>query len=323
MNIASGCAADSLDAVRVGVRFEPDWPPGELVGFAGEVEEMGYDELWFSEDCFWSGGVSLAGAALAVTTRIGVGVGLFATPVRNPATAAMEIATLGEIAPSRFTASFGHGNPEWMQQIGADTSTRLPLLEETVSAVRGLLHGETVNMSTPRIRLDDVRLAIPPRIPPPVLVGSTGPIGLAVARRSADGVVLPELTTPAALRWVQSELARNGGIGSVVVFAFLSLDDDSATAAAAIEPGVARLARSGLMPRFAEFAGVDARSTGRLDETTVQAVGVAGDAGRCLRALREWERLGVDSLVLVPRAHDGPAQVTRFAREVLPAFRQS
>ncbi len=308
--------------MRVGVRFEPDWPPGQVVEFARAVEAMGYDELWFSEDCFWSGGVALASAALAVTTRIGVGVGLFAAPVRNPATVAMEIATLSEIAPSRFTAAFGHGNDEWMEQIGAHSPARVRLLEETVCAVRGLLHGETVSVSTPRIRLGDVALATPPRFPPAVLVGSTGPMGLAVARRSADGVVLPELTSPAALRWVKRTIETDGRAGRVVVFAFLSLGRDASAAAALIEPAVARLARAGLIPRFAELAGIDPDATGRLDDPTVHAVAVAGNAQACLGKLREWEQLGVDTLVLFPRPGDGREQVARFASDVLPAYRQ-
>ena len=36
--------------LRIGVRFEPDWPPEALPEFAALIEALGYDELWFSED---------------------------------------------------------------------------------------------------------------------------------------------------------------------------------------------------------------------------------------------------------------------------------
>jgi 5,10-methylenetetrahydromethanopterin reductase len=308
--------------MRVGVRFDPSWRPGDLVAFARTVENLGYDELWFSEDCFWSGGVAMASAALAVTTRLAVGVGLFATPVRNPATAAMEIATLGDIAPSRFTAAFGHGNTEWMDQIGASSPARLALLEESVSAVRRLLRGETVDVATAQVQLRSVRLGNPPSVPPPVLVGSTGPKGLAVAARSADGVLLPELSTAAAIHWARREAQAAGGMGRLVVFAFLSIDSDLSRATAAVEPALASLARTGLLPRLAEFAGLGADGRGPLNAGTVREAAVVGDAEDCANALRKWEQLGVDTLVLFPLPNAGAEQVARFAADVLPLFRR-
>jgi hypothetical protein len=78
---------------RFGAVFPADADVTMLPGFARAVEELGYDELWVIEDCFLSGGLALAATALAVTERIRVGIGLMPIPLRNPALAAMEIAT--------------------------------------------------------------------------------------------------------------------------------------------------------------------------------------------------------------------------------------
>jgi alkanesulfonate monooxygenase SsuD/methylene tetrahydromethanopterin reductase-like flavin-dependent oxidoreductase (luciferase family) len=308
--------------MRVGVRYDPEWPPTRVLGFARSVEQLGYDEMWLSEDCFWAGGVAMAAAALSVTTRITVGVGLFAAAVRNPATAAMEISALAGIAPSRFTAAFGHGVRDWMEQIGGQSPAPLALLEETVTAVRRLLAGEVVTMSTQHVHLESVRLDSPPQVPPPVLVGTTGPKGLAVAGRSADGVVLPELSCPAAVRWARAKTKAAGRSGRTVVFAFLNLDSDASAAAAAVEPAIAHLARSGHFPRFAELAGISEDDDERLDAATVGAMAVVGDADDCANSLRRWEQSGVDTLVLFPRSDDCTSQVERFAAEVLPRMRQ-
>lgn len=106
-------------ACRTGVVYPALADPADLPGFAIRVEELGFDTLWVIEDCFLSGGLTMAATALAVTKSIGVGVGLLPVPLRNPAIMAMEIATLTRMHPGRFAATLGHGVAEWMQQIGA------------------------------------------------------------------------------------------------------------------------------------------------------------------------------------------------------------
>jgi 5,10-methylenetetrahydromethanopterin reductase len=306
--------------MRLGVRFHPEWNPDGLVPYAQSVEELGYDELWFSEDCFWPGGMALAGAALSVTTRIGVGVGLFAAPVRNPATAAMEISALSALAPGRFTAAFGHGLAVWMEQIGVRPAEPVAFLEETVDAVHRLLAGELINVSTPRLHLADVQLGTVPSVPPPILVGTTGPKGFALACKCADGVLLPELSCPASVRWTREVMAASGSPGQLVAFAYMNLNDERAQAVAAVEPLIIELARSGAFPHLLRLAEVDPFSDQPLDPETVQSMSVSGTKDDCLRALQRWKECGVDTLVLLPPTEDGPAQVKRFAAEVLPAL---
>jgi 5,10-methylenetetrahydromethanopterin reductase len=306
--------------MRLGVRFHPEWNPDGLLSYAQSVEELGYDELWFSEDCFWPGGMALAGAALSVTTRIGVGVGLFAAPVRNPATAAMEISALSALAPGRFTAAFGHGLAIWMEQIGVRPAEPVAFLAETVDAVHRLLAGELINVSTERLHLADVQLGTIPSVPPPILVGTTGPKGFAVACRCADGVLLPELACPASVRWTREVMASFGSPGQLVAFAYMNLNDDGARAVAAVEPLIIGLARSGAFPHLLRLAEVDPFSDRPLEAETVHLMSVAGTRDDCLEALQRWQQCGVDTLVLLPPTEDGPAQVTRFAAEVLPAL---
>jgi 5,10-methylenetetrahydromethanopterin reductase len=307
--------------MRLGVRFHPEWNPDGLVSYAQSVEDLGYDELWFSEDCFWPGGMAMAGAALAVTTRIAVGVGLFAAPVRNPATAAMEISALASLAPSRFIATFGHGLGVWMEQIGVKPSAPLALLEETVDAVHRLLAGELVDVLTERLHLEGVQLSAVPPEPPPVLVGSTGPRGIAVGARRADGVVLPELSCPESVLWARRLMEAEAGPRQLVVFAHLNLDDDRSRAVDAVEPLIVALGQTGAFPHLLRIAGVDPFNDRPLDSDTMRLMSVSGDRDDCLRALQRWQDAGVDTLVLLPPTGDGPDQVTRFAAEVLPALR--
>src|SRR5918999_4690935 len=126
---------------RVGVMFRPEWPPEELPRFVAQAERDGFAEIWLVEDCFLVGGLTMAATALAVSSRIRVGIGLLPAAMRNAALSAMEIAGLGRLHPGRLAVAFGHGVEPWMRQIDARPPDRLAALEEVVVAVRSLLAG--------------------------------------------------------------------------------------------------------------------------------------------------------------------------------------
>jgi alkanesulfonate monooxygenase SsuD/methylene tetrahydromethanopterin reductase-like flavin-dependent oxidoreductase (luciferase family) len=174
----------------VGVVFTPMSPPEQLQDVAQAAEAAGVAQLWLWEDCFFEGGLTSATAALACTERIQVGVGLLPVPLRNPALAAMEIATVARMFPGRFRPGLGHGNLEWMEQVGARVESPMTLLREYTTAVRDLLHGRTVDVEGRYVRLRDVTLDWPPGSPPPLLVGGRGPKTVRLAGEVADGVIL-------------------------------------------------------------------------------------------------------------------------------------
>lgn len=296
---------------RVGVMFRPEWPPEELPRFAREAERDGFAELWLVEDCFLVGGLTMAASALALTDSIRVGIGLLPAALRNPALAAMEIAGLGRLHPGRLAVTFGHGVEPWMRQIDARPRDRLVALEETVSAVRTLLRGEELSVDGSFVRLHEVQLRHVPDPPPAVLVGTTGPRGLAVAGRSADGFLLAEGSGPAAVRWARGE----AGAGETVVYAWLSVGDDRDAAAEALRPAVEAWRSMDLYPRLFELAGVDEGLT----PDRLRSLAVAGDPDDCAAAIAALWDAGADSVVVVPRHEDRAEQVSRFVREVLPA----
>jgi alkanesulfonate monooxygenase SsuD/methylene tetrahydromethanopterin reductase-like flavin-dependent oxidoreductase (luciferase family) len=215
-----------IHMTRFGAMFDRDRQPEELADFARQCETLGYDELWVVEDCFWTGGVSSAAVALAATERITVGIGIAPAPLRNPALLAMEIAALARYFPGRIICGIGHGVRDWMAQVGALAESQLTLLEETITAVRSLLHGNTVTMSGRYVQLNNVALVHPPRLVPPVLAGVMKPKSLTIAGRVADGTILSEETTPESLRdaIVTIDAAT---VHDVTVFAFVQIDDAS------------------------------------------------------------------------------------------------
>jgi alkanesulfonate monooxygenase SsuD/methylene tetrahydromethanopterin reductase-like flavin-dependent oxidoreductase (luciferase family) len=312
-----------LGAVRIGVRFEPDWRPEELPSFARWAEQAGYDELWFSEDLPWAGGLTMAATALASTTALRVGIGLLPAVTRNVPTAAMEIAALACIAPGRLVIGLGHGVRAWMEQIGARTSLRVVCLEEVALTLRRLLAGEEVTFAGRHVRLDRVRLGHLPADPPPILLGTASPSSLAVAARISDGVILPEVSSPAAIRWVRAQMRATGSAGSTVVLAMVSVDDHRERALAQTRSKIQRIVDFQIFPRLTEIAGLGLNGSSEMPDAMLQSVAATGTPTDCAKAVTNWADAGATTVVLVAGDQQPHHSYDRFAREVLPLVRRS
>jgi alkanesulfonate monooxygenase SsuD/methylene tetrahydromethanopterin reductase-like flavin-dependent oxidoreductase (luciferase family) len=273
------------------------------------VEDLGFDELWVVEDCFLAGGLALAGQALAATQRLHVGVGLLPVLARNPAIAAMEIAGLARVHPGRLSVAFGHGVEAWMRQIGARPRDRLVALREVVGAVRALLAGARLDVAGEVVTLRDVALDTPPRVVPPVLVGTAGARGLAVAGEVADGILLPEGSAPEAVEWAR----ERGGSGEAVVYAWLRRGDAGLDG---FREEVQAWRRMGLYPELFRRAGLPDGAPA--DDDALRRLGLVGTAHEAAQALAALAAAGADRVVLVPSAPTADDDLRWFAEAVHP-----
>lgn len=306
-------------AYRTGVVYPARADPAALPEFAVRVEELGFDTLWVVEDCFLSGGLTMAATALAVTEAIGIGIGLLPVAVRNPAIAAMEIATLALLHPGRFEATLGHGVAEWMQQIGALPAHRLAALGETATAIRELLAGERVTMTGTHVKLSEVALERVPRVPPPVLIGTTGPQGLAVAARHADGILLPEGCGPAFVEWAVAEISATSHL-RCVLYTWFSIDDEPGRARRRVLPAIDRWLEGDLYPhpRRAAGAGDPPPPGDPARRALADTISVCGTPEMCADSVQRLAAAGADTIALLALGDEHEAQIERFAREVMP-----
>jgi alkanesulfonate monooxygenase SsuD/methylene tetrahydromethanopterin reductase-like flavin-dependent oxidoreductase (luciferase family) len=214
---------------RVGVVYFPyESPPEAFRDAVHAAEDAGVAELWLWEDCFRESAFACAGAALAWTREMRIGIGLVPMPLRNAALTAMEIATVARMFPGRLLPGVGHGVQSWMQQVGARALSPLTLMREYVPALRSLLAGEEVTTSGRYVRLDAVRLDWPPAVVPPVYAGAEGPKTLALSGEVADGTILDcrhspgELAASVATVANARATAARAGTHDVVAYAVAS-----------------------------------------------------------------------------------------------------
>lgn len=292
----------------VGMCFPRTFPPPLVTEFARKLDDGGADQLWVIEDCFYTGGVSLAAAALSVTERLQVGLGILPAVARNPAITAMEIATLCGLGPGRVLPGLGHGVQSWMAQMGAKTPSPLTTLDEVMTAVRRLLAGETVSTHGSYVHFDEVVLDQPPADPPPLLAGVVGPKSLTLAGRIADGVVLAEPASPSYIRWALDQAGHPEGF-HVAVFAVPCILDDRATAYRIMAPWLGELVaeqRTALrpLPFFDEMAdryaqhGTDGLVS--MPSEWWSELGLIGTMDDALAHLDALEAAGAHSIALFP-----------------------
>jgi alkanesulfonate monooxygenase SsuD/methylene tetrahydromethanopterin reductase-like flavin-dependent oxidoreductase (luciferase family) len=303
--------------MRVGAMFRCLLPPERLIPFARLVDGLGLDELWLVEDCFWAGGIASTATALAVTERITVGLGVAPAVVRNPAVLAMEFAALARLHPGRFVAGIGHGVQTWMGQIGARPASPLAALSETIDVVRRLLRGESVNVDGRHVHLADVGLVYPAHDPPPVLAGVTGPRSLAMAGTVADGVLLPEYSSPAYIEAACRLMANQAA--SITTYAWFHVDDDRDVARAAVRRS---LTPTSSLDAQLEPLGLTAHDiASAVPDDVLDQLAVVGTPRNCAAAISALYDAGAGSVVVLPALDQTEVQVTRLAQEVVPLLR--
>jgi 5,10-methylenetetrahydromethanopterin reductase len=294
-----------------GVMFRRERPPEQLVPFARFVEASGLDELWVVEDCFWAAGPTAATAALAATDRLTVGLGIAPVVARNPAIAAMEMSGIARLFPGRFVAGFGHGVADWMRQIGSLPSSQLVAFEETVDAIRRLMDGESVTVEGRHVRLTDVKLTFPPSPRPPIVAGVTGPKSIDIAAVVADGLLLPEGSSPAYI----AAANRRQGLGrACVVYVLFAVDDDRDVARAMVSASVDRFAPGERDERLMLLGDDD----GEVVADRASRYAVVGTPRECATAIDALITSGATSIVVVPEGADHEQQIGRLADDVLP-----
>ncbi len=320
----------------LGVIFHPSFPPEMLVDYAQRAEASGFDELWLFEDCFWAGALTSAATVLATTKRLKVAIGLMPATGRNPLFAAMELAFLAQLYPGRFIPGYGHGVDVWMKQIGAAPKSTMKALEETVTAIRALLEGQTVSMQGDHVHLDKVKLELIPKHVPPLYIGGIRQKSLQLAGRVGDGTILTEMSSPAYVHWARQQIdtgmAESGRSDNhLAVFVHSRVDRDGSAARQKMRKVLGETlswARPHLEPLgIAEEATTLYRDFGaagaaeRMPEAWLDELSASGTPEQAATSINRLAEAGADSIVLLPEKGD-PACLDDYITSLMPLLKQ-
>ncbi|MCY1143474.1 LLM class flavin-dependent oxidoreductase [Actinoplanes sp. Pm04-4] len=312
---------------RAGVMLPRDLPVDEVLDYARRADELGFDELWVVEDLGFRGGIAQAGAVLAATSRIVVGIGILPAGARNAAFAAMELGTLAQLFPGRLIAGIGHGMPDWMRQVGAWPASPLTLLEEYTVALRTLLRGEPGPKAGRYVRVEGVVIGEKPEVVPPVVLGVRGPKSIALAGQVSDGVLLAE---PAAPPYVEASI---GHLGSreleVITYDAAVVGADGRGARDLVRPGLAAIGEPDWAPHLAPLPFAEQLARHRqasagpeefaatLPDEWVGELALAGTPDEVRARIAARHDAGATSVVMIPAEPDRLAALDRLA-QVLP-----
>lgn len=319
-----------IDGPPVGLVLGSAIAPEQLPGAARLGEELGFAELWFAEDYFFTGGISGATAALAATERIPIGLGIVSAVVRHPALLAMELATASRMFPGRLWPGIGLGVPHWIQQMGLHPASTLSAMRECVTSVRALLSGEELTVEGKTFSFDKVKLTHPAQETLPIYMGVVGPKMLQLSGEIADGTVVSVLAAPEYVRWLREQVAAGAAKAGrtehhrVACFALYSVDADSKKAKETLR-GImafylAAMSRSALTEAYgiadevteiAERGGPEAVAAEMPDQWLEDLV-IAGDPDECAEKINRFLDAGSDSVILFPMPVERSEEVLRL-----------
>jgi 5,10-methylenetetrahydromethanopterin reductase len=314
--------------MRLAVAANGRAPTSEVLALARACDSLPVAEMWITEDYFERGAFAVAGAALAVTQRLRVGLGVVNPWTRHPVLTAMEAAALAEIGPGRVLLGLGASNARWMgEQLGLPFDRPLSRLLGSVAIIRAALSGEAVDQAWDGQRLA-AKLAFTPPGPIPIALGVKGERALRAGAGVADVLLLSALSSPDYVRWVRTVVGPRPRL-DVLVGA--SLDDDAQQARDRIRPFVATyLGVHGDQP-ITRVAGIGPglaaqlrtgwiSGTPRTDLVSDEMLArfcLAGDDQDICAGVAAFADAGADSLVVQNRGPGDPAEVLARISQLL------
>ncbi len=182
--------------MRFSIRLNNDLTISDYITLAQIAEQGGFDQFWVSNDLFLRSAPIILSAVAAATHTIEIGTGILNPYTIHPSEIAMMAATLDELSDCRFNLGLAAGAADFLDWVGLPQSTPLAAMRETITAIRGLLAGEQVNLAGEFLQWNEAAYMRfeAPRITP-IYLGAMGPKMLQLAGEMADGV-LPLLFPP-------------------------------------------------------------------------------------------------------------------------------
>ena len=204
--------------------------PRDLVEECRRAEDLGLGSVFLSERFIAKDAGVLAGAAVAATSRIGVGTAATNHNTRHPLVTATMAMTLHRMSGGRYAFGLGRGFDLLFDVMGLPRVTGAQI-EDAIGIYRRLWHGEAFGHDGPAGSFPYLSQDASYDEDIPVLLMAIGDRTLELAGRVADGVVLhtfmTDETLARAVRVVRASAERAGrDPGSIRIWSVLATVTD-------------------------------------------------------------------------------------------------
>jgi 5,10-methylenetetrahydromethanopterin reductase len=323
--------------MQFSIRLNNDLPAERFIHIAALAEEVGFDQIWISNDLFWRSAPVLVAAAARVTSRIALGVGVFNPVSIHPAEIAMAASSLQEVSGGRFCLGLGAGADEFLNWAGLAAGPAVSRTERAIKDLRALFAGDAPEGWRPEGHLRTGPLSVP------IYIGAMGPLMLRLAGRLADGA-LPLLLPPERYLLAAAHItegARNSGRDpdsiDVAACIWCSIDRNKARAKRALASKIAYYGASfspdllaGASLAVSDFGSIQqAMSSGDAERATdlvtpaMLRLGVAGGVDEIVEAGASLIAAGARHISFGPPLGPDPDQaVAALGKQVLPVLNQ-
>jgi 5,10-methylenetetrahydromethanopterin reductase len=315
----------SISRLRVGIVLAAAGPSRNAMDMARLAERLGFDSAWMYENLYFPGALSTAGAAIACTTRLRVGIGTVSPYTRNPVIYAMEAGQLHELSRGRFVIGLGASPPAFLERIGINARHPLATMRETIAIMRALFRGGIERFDGEAFTVHDVHLSFEPAAGgPPIWIGAIGDRMLRLTGEVADGLIFSVLCPHPFIVRAMNRLAegaaivgRRPNLVDSVAYVPFALLDDRAKARAMLKPHIAlmvsrtagkaelevlftrdQLFTSDQMVDIAQRYRAGEAPDAYIPDHVVDALCIAGDEDDCRRGLAAYADLGVGEVAL-------------------------
>jgi probable F420-dependent oxidoreductase len=282
---------------------------GLIRDFAQRAEQLGYDDLWLTENILSArpvlDPVTLLAYAAAVTDRIRLGVSVIILNQRNPVQLAKALASLDQLSGGRLTVGVGLGGSTAVYpSFGISPERPVARFTESLRVMRALWSQERVDLNGDLFRVAGVSMEPKPvQQPLPVWFGGHATAALRRSARLGDGWMgagsgrLADFFNEIAqVRRYLQEMGRDDGSFPLSKRIYIAVDADEERARKQLEQTIA--------------------GTYGPDRPALE-IGVAGTVEQCAGVLRTMRDAGLHHLLLQP-CGDPMEQLDVMTREIAP-----
>ena len=189
----------------IGLHWEEGTSYTELVSQVEEIERLGYQQIWVSNEKFFHDMYIVTSVVAEHTSKLSIGTFIADPYTHHPALTAMSIATLDEISGGRAMLGMGAGGTGF-PVMGITRKKPATAIKEAVTVIRKLWRGETVDFEGKVIQCHNGRLNFTARKDIPVVVASRGDLVLRTGGEVADGVMIATYAEPVGIKHAISRI---------------------------------------------------------------------------------------------------------------------